>query len=79
MKALIYSKATCPFCRRAKALLDEQGVGYEEIDINVLPEKRAEMINKSNGRTTVPQIFFNNQHIGGFDDLCAYYKGKKND
>ncbi len=66
----IYTKQTCPFCHRAKALLDQKGVQYQEIAIDNDSEKRAEMIDRS-GRTTVPQIFINQQHIGGCDDLFA--------
>lgn len=66
----IYTKQTCPFCHRAKALLDQKGVKYHEIAIDNDSEKRAEMIDRS-GRTTVPQIFIDQQHIGGCDDLFA--------
>jgi glutaredoxin 3 len=73
-EVIIYSRSTCPFCVKAKALLEQEGVAYQEIDINLFPEKRSEMIEKSNGRTTVPQIFINGKHIGGCDDLFAYHK-----
>ncbi|WP_034943195.1 glutaredoxin 3 [Erwinia oleae] len=66
----IYTKATCPFCHRAKALLDQKGVNYQEIAIDGDADKREEMIKRS-GRTTVPQIFIDAQHIGGCDDLFA--------
>ncbi|PIJ49670.1 glutaredoxin 3 [Erwinia sp. OLTSP20] len=66
----IYTKATCPFCHRAKALLSQKGVTYHEIAIDGDADKREEMIARS-GRTTVPQIFINAQHIGGCDDLYA--------
>ncbi|HBV38771.1 MAG TPA: glutaredoxin 3 [Erwinia sp.] len=66
----IYTKATCPFCHRAKALLSQKGVDYQEIAIDGDAEKREEMIKRS-GRTTVPQIFIDAQHIGGCDDLYA--------
>lgn len=61
----IYTKATCPFCHRAKALLNSKGVSFQEIAID-----GDEMIKRS-GRTTVPQIFIDAQHIGGCDDLYA--------
>lgn len=66
----IYTKQTCPFCHRAKALLQQKGVSYKEIAIDQAPDQRAVMIERS-GRTTVPQIFIDNQHIGGCDDLFA--------
>lgn len=66
----IYTKATCPFCHRAKALLQSKGAQFHEIAIDNDPKKREEMIERS-GRTTVPQIFINGQHIGGCDDLHA--------
>lgn len=66
----IYTKQTCPFCHRAKALLEQKGANYQEIAIDQAPEQRAVMIERS-GRTTVPQIFIDNQHIGGCDDLFA--------
>lgn len=65
----IYTKATCPFCHRAKALLNSKGVSFQEIAIDD-DVKREEMIKRS-GRTTVPQIFIDAQHIGGCDDLYA--------
>jgi glutaredoxin 3 len=67
----IYTKSTCPYCHRAKALLDEKGQTYEEIDILRTPDKRADMIERAGGRTTVPQIFINGEHVGGCDDLHA--------
>jgi len=68
---VMYSKRSCPFCVRAKALLDAKGVGYEEIDILLAPERRQEMIGKADGRRTVPQIFIHGEGIGGFDELAA--------
>ena len=69
-KIEIYTKATCPYCHRAKALLSEKGVSFEELPIDGNAEKREEMIQRS-GRTTVPQIFIDAQHIGGCGDLYA--------
>lgn len=66
----IYTKATCPFCHRAKALLSQKGVNFKEIPIDGNAELREKMIERS-GRTTVPQIFIDAQHIGGCDDLFA--------
>jgi glutaredoxin 3 len=65
---LIYSTRVCPYCVRAKALLDAKHVNYTEVLVDQDPEKRAEMIQKS-GRRTVPQIFVGTHHVGGFDDL----------
>jgi len=67
---LIYSTKNCPFCVRAKSLLEAKGVSFDEIFIDEQPEKRIEMKEKS-GRQTVPQIFINDKHIGGFDDLYS--------
>ncbi|MCG7536228.1 glutaredoxin 3 [Pseudoalteromonas sp. OOF1S-7] len=70
-QVVIYTKDYCPYCHRAKALLDSKGVTYTEYDIGVQPELREEMINKANGGYTVPQIFIKEQHIGGCDDMMA--------
>lgn len=70
---IIYTKTTCPYCVRAKQLLEQQQLAYQEIKIDEHPEKRDEMIEKSHGQTTVPQIFINGQHRGGCDDLHAYF------
>lgn len=67
----IYVKDTCPYCWRAKRLLDEKGVRYTEIEVGRGGELRAQMIQRANGRTTVPQIFIGDRHIGGCDDLMA--------
>jgi len=67
-KVEIYSKMLCPFCSRAKRTLDSLGVSYKNIEITFNRSRRAEMITRSN-RTTVPQIFINDYHIGGSDDL----------
>lgn len=70
-KIEIYTKAFCPYCTRAKALLDSKGVGYDEVDISMGGAQRQEMIQRANGRTTVPQIFIDDRHVGGSDDLAA--------
>ena len=70
---LMYSTEYCPYCVRARQLLDAKGVIYTDIRIDEYPEKREEMIANS-GRTTVPQIFINHQPIGGCDDLHALEK-----
>ena len=68
-KVVIYTSSLCGFCYKAKSLLKKKNVVFEEIDVDFQYEKKIEMINKSNGRTSVPQIFFGNKHIGGCDDL----------
>jgi|TARA_R100001244_G_scaffold39766_2_gene35698 glutaredoxin 3 len=70
-KVEIYTKFTCGFCFRAKALLENKNVSFEETDISMGGSKREEMIQRSGGRMTVPQIFINERHIGGSDDLAA--------
>ncbi|MBD1935400.1 MULTISPECIES: glutaredoxin 3 [Cyanophyceae] len=64
----IYTWSRCPFCIRAKALLDEKGVEYTEYCIDGDEAARSQMAKRANGRSSVPQVFINNQHIGGCDD-----------
>ncbi len=76
-KVEIYSKAFCGYCARAKRLLDGKGVPYEEYDITMGGPKRVEMLQRAQGRTTVPQIFIDDRHVGGCDDLFALeYEGQ---
>ncbi|HLU60849.1 MAG TPA: glutaredoxin 3 [Gammaproteobacteria bacterium] len=65
----IYTTAWCGYCRRAKNLLESKGVAYEEIRVDAEPARRAEMLERSEGRRTVPQIFIDGRGIGGCDDL----------
>ena len=65
----VYSGPMCNFCDAAKRLLSINKLEYEEIDISKGPNIREEMIEKSNGRRTIPQIFFNEEHIGGYQEL----------
>lgn len=67
----IYTKFFCPYCTRAKALLDRKGIAYEEFDITMGGARRTEMLARANGGTTVPQVFVGDRHIGGSDDLAA--------
>jgi len=67
----IYTKPLCPFCIRAKRLLERKGVAYEEIDIWLSWSRRKEMQQRAEGRYTVPQIFIDGRGIGGCDDLMA--------
>ena len=69
----IYSKSYCPFCKRAKDLLDSKGASYHEYEVSTDETLQHEMQTRS-GRRTVPQVFINNQHIGGSDDLIAAEK-----
>ncbi len=70
-KVEIYTKAFCPYCSRAMKLLASKGVTPEEYDISMGGPKRAEMLGRANGKTTVPQVFIDGRHIGGSDDLAA--------
>ena len=67
----MYTKPWCPYCDGAKALLQAKGVTWTEIDVTKEPHRRAEMIQKANGRSTVPQVFVDGQGLGGFDDISA--------
>ncbi len=67
----IYTRAMCPYCWRAVKLLKKKGVVFEEINVGMDTQKRAEMIKRSGGGHTVPQIFIGDQHIGGCDDMMA--------
>ncbi|WP_213996199.1 glutaredoxin 3 [Arsukibacterium sp.] len=78
-EVIIYTKAYCPYCVRAKSLLDQKQVAYQEVKIDEQPERRAEMIEKANGRSTVPQIFIGTIHIGGCDEMLALNAANKLD
>ncbi|MBV9203279.1 MAG: glutaredoxin 3 [Alphaproteobacteria bacterium] len=67
----LYTTMFCPYCARARALLERKCVDYTEIDIIEEPARRDEMIKRADGRTSVPQIFINGEHIGGSDELVA--------
>lgn len=74
---VIYTTATCPYCQRAKALLTQKQAKFEEIRVDSDGRKREEMTSRAGGRTSVPQIFFDDRHIGGCDDLYElHYEGK---
>ena len=70
-KVEIYTKAFCPYCSRAMQLLASKGIDPHEYDITMDRAKRAEMLDRAQGRSTVPQIFIDDAHIGGSDDLAA--------
>jgi glutaredoxin 3 len=67
----IYTTPTCGYCRAAKALLTRKNVAFQEINVAGDAELRAAMVSRAHGRTTVPQIFINDSHVGGCDDLYA--------
>jgi glutaredoxin 3 len=67
----LYTTPFCPYCVRARALLERKGVAYTDIDIIGEPARRAEMVRRAGGRTSVPQIFIRGEHIGGSDELVA--------
>jgi glutaredoxin 3 len=70
-KVEIYTKAFCPYCARAMRLLASKGIEPEEYDITMGGPRRTEMLERANGRSTVPQVFINGKHVGGSDDLAA--------
>ena len=79
-KIEIYTKTFCGYCWRARGLLEEKGVAFEEYVIDGGGPKREEMIQRANGRTTVPQIFIDGYHVGGCTELLALERdGKLND
>ena len=67
----IYTTPLCPYCWRAKRLLDRKGVAYTEVDLWQEPERRSEMVRRAEGRRTVPQVFIDGRGIGGSDELAA--------
>jgi glutaredoxin 3 len=70
-KVEIYIQPWCGYCHRAKQLLDDKGVAYEEIDVMMEPARRSEMIERAEGRSTTPQIFIDGKPVGGSDDIAA--------
>lgn len=75
----IYTREYCGYCARAKALLTAKGVDFEEKDATYSPELRKEMIQRAHGGSTFPQIFINDRHVGGCDDLHALDRAGKLD
>ena len=73
----VYTGPMCNFCDAAKRLLNRNNIPYKEINIAIEDGKRDEMLAKSNGKRTIPQIFFDNQHIGGYDEARALEKENK--
>lgn len=70
-KVEIYTTSWCPFCRRALALLDSKAVTYTNIDVEDSRDQKRAMSLRSGGQTSVPQVFINDQHIGGYEELQA--------
>jgi glutaredoxin 3 len=70
-EVVMYTTRSCPYCRAAKALLVRKGVAFKEIDVGGDAEGRKKMIERAQGRSTVPQIFIGATHVGGYDDLYA--------
>ena len=77
-KVEVYTTDYCPYCLRAKDLLKRKNIDFTEIQMTT-DQQRIDLVKKANGRKTVPQIFINNQHIGGFDDLNKLNNEKKLD
>lgn len=75
----IYTKTTCPYCWRAKQLLTSKGIAYKELVVDFGGPEKETMIERANGRRTVPQIFIGERHIGGCDDLLALERNGKLD
>ena len=71
VKVEIYTQPWCGYCTRAKNLLDDKGVAYEEIDVMMEPARKREMIERAEGRTSTPQIFIDGKPVGGSDDIAA--------
>ena len=74
---IVYMGPMCAFCDAAKRLLNRNNIPYKEINIAIEEGKRDEMLKKSNGRKTIPQIFFDDYHVGGYEELRALEKEKK--
>ena len=78
-RVVIYTTKVCPYCLKAKSLLDSKGVSYEELRVDDNPELVSETVEKSGGRKTVPQIFIDGLHVGGCDELYGLEKKGKLD
>ena len=71
MPVTIYTKGWCPYCSAAKELLSQKGIAFDEIEISGNAQEREAMVRRAGGRSTVPQIFIGERHVGGCDDLYA--------
>jgi GrxC family glutaredoxin len=72
----IYTTQYCGWCKRANAVLDQRGIAYREVDVTEDRELQKEMVQRT-GRQSVPQIFLDDEHIGGYDDLISYFSAEK--
>lgn len=68
---VMYCSGYCPYCERARALFERKGIAFEEVRVDHEPERRGEMETRAGGRTSVPQIFIGDRHVGGYDDMAA--------
>ena len=75
----IYTRQFCPYCTRAVSLLKSKNVNFNEIDAGMDAQKKAEMVERSGGGRTFPQIFIGEKHVGGWDDMMALEKAGKLD
>ena len=75
----LYTTPFCGYCHAAKRFLDRKGIAFTEIDVSAAPDRRAEMVQRSQGGRTVPQIFIDETHIGGFDEMNALDRAGKLD
>ena len=73
----VYTGPMCAFCDAAKRLLNRNNISYKEINITIEESKMDEMLSKSNGKRTIPQIFFNDHHVGGYEELRTLEKENK--
>ena len=78
-KVEIYSSLFCPYCTRAKRLLNQKGIEFIDIDVIADTSKRSEMVRRAGGKTSVPQIFIDDKHVGGCDELYALERQGKLD
>jgi glutaredoxin 3 len=70
-RVVMYATRFCPYCYAARRLLEGLEIAYEEIDVGAHPKRRAEMLERAGGRSTVPQIFIDGESVGGYDELRA--------
>lgn len=70
-QVVVYSSGLCPYCYRAKALLNSKNAPFREVNVDINPSARVEMREKAGGRNSVPQIFIDGEHVGGCDELYA--------
>lgn len=78
-KVEMYTTMWCPYCARARAVLERKGVAFTDINLDEEPGRRTEMVQRASGRRTVPQIFIDGEHIGGSDELVALDRSGKLD